>query len=277
MLLAQLTDTHVIDPGDPKAAADMLVDNNDRLAKAVARLNAETVKPEVILATGDLTDNGSPAEMDLLMELLAPLDAPVLALPGNHDRRETFRDAFDMPWATTDSHLSWVTDVGGLRIIGLDTLLPGSHGGLFDEERQRWLTDVLHDSGDRPTVIAMHHPPFLSGVQWMDTMRLKGLELFAEIVARRSNVVRVLCGHLHRPLTTSVAGVTTTVGLSTIHHIELDLSPEARVEIIQDPPGYQLHNVGFEQGDGVDTVSSWVTHIRYIDTGYQPMAPEWST
>lgn len=264
MLLAQLTDTHIVDPdGD----SEVIVDNNGRLAQAVKRLNAETVKPEAILATGDLTDTGSPLEMDILQGLLAPLDAPILALPGNHDDRDTFRATFDMPWATTDSHLSWVTDIGDLHIIGLDTLLPGTHGGLFDEERQRWLTDVLDESGNRPTVIAMHHPPFLSGVHWMDTMCLQGMDVFSKIVARRSNVVRILCGHLHRPLTATIGGVTTTVGISTVHHIELNLDPQAAVEVIRDPVGYQLHDIGDD---------SWVTHIRYIDTGEQPIKPRWS-
>jgi 3',5'-cyclic AMP phosphodiesterase CpdA len=283
MLLAQLTDTHVIDPNRPGAGDDMLADNNARLAAAVARLNAETVRPEAVLATGDMTDTGSVAEMELLAELLAPLDAPILALPGNHDRRETFRDRFDMPWATDDSHLSWTVDVGPLHIVGLDTLLPGSHGGLFDPERQRWLADALEESGDRPTVIAMHHPPFLSGVHWMDTMALDGLDVFAEIVGRRSNVVRILCGHLHRPLTATVAGVTTTVAPSTIHHIELDLAPDAPVAVIDDPAGYHLHHIGMAEpapagnAAAADQVRSWVTHIRYIDGDRQPVRPSWST
>ncbi len=189
MLLAQLTDTHVV---DPEGDNDLLVDNNHRLELAVERLNAETVQPLAVLATGDLTDNGSPTEMELLTGLLAPLEAPLLPLPGNHDRRETFREAFDMPWATEDSHLSWATDVGDLHIIGLDTLMPGTHGGMFDPERQRWLTEALDASGTKPTVIAMHHPPFLSGIHWMDSMRLEGMKTFTEIVARNTNVIRIL-------------------------------------------------------------------------------------
>lgn len=265
MLLAQLTDTHIVDPSGEN---ELLVDNNQRLAMAVERLNQETVAPELILATGDMTDNGTPVEMEILLNLLAPLNAPVLALPGNHDVRDTFRGAFDMPWATDDSHLSWTVDVGDVHIIGLDTLMPGTHGGLFDEERQRWLTDALDASGERPTVIAMHHPPFLSGIHWMDSMRLKGLEVFAEIVGRRTNVIRILCGHLHRPLTATIGGVTTTVCPSTIHHVELNLHPNAAIEVIRDPAGYQLHNI-----DG----GTWVTHIRYIDTGESPISPSWST
>ncbi len=264
MLLAQLTDTHI---ADPETDTELLVDNNARLAAAVERLNAESVQPEAILATGDMTDNGTAVEMDLLAELLEPLRAPLLALPGNHDVRETFRDAFDMPWATEDSHLSWAVDVGDLHIIGLDTLRPGSHGGLFDEERRRWLVEALAESEDRPTMIAMHHPPFLSGIHWMDSMRLEGAEDFADVVAATSNVVRIVCGHLHRPLTTTIGGVTTSVCPSTIHHVELNLDPAAPIEVIRDPAGYQLHH---RNGSG------WVSHIRYIDTGEPPVKPRWS-
>jgi Icc-related predicted phosphoesterase len=138
---------------------------------------------------------------------------------------------------------------------------------MFDPERQRWLTEALENSGTRPTVVAMHHPPFPSGIHWMDTTRLQGWKLFSEIVGRRSNVVRILCGHLHRPLTTTIAGVTTTVAPSTIHHVELNLDPQARVELIRDPAGYQLHNY-------IDDI--WVSHIRYIDTGEIPVVPAWS-
>lgn len=264
MLLAQLTDTHVVDPDRDN---ELLVDNNNRLRLAVERLNAESVQPEAVLATGDLTDNGTTVEMEILAELLAPLEAPLLPLPGNHDVRETFRNTFDMPWATEDGHLSWVADVGDLHIVGLDTLLPGSHGGMFDPERQRWLTEALEASGTKPTVVAMHHPPFRSGIAWMDKMALDGMAIFSEIVARHSNVVRILCGHLHRPLTATIGGVTTTVGPSTIHHVELNLEPNAQIEVIRDPAGYQLHNIS-------DDV--WVSHIRYIDTGEGPIVPSWS-
>ncbi|MGI9598806.1 MAG: hypothetical protein ACR2QK_21760, partial [Acidimicrobiales bacterium] len=102
---------------------------------------------------------------------------------------------------------------------------------------------------------------------WMDRMRLDGMETFAKIVGRRSNVTRILCGHLHRPLTATIGGVTTTVCPSTVHHVELNLDPNCPVEVIRDPAGYQLHNI---DGD------SWVTHIRYIDTGEEPVTPDWS-
>ena len=264
MLLAQLTDTHIL---GPDYAGERFVDNNDRLAKAVESLNAETVRPDAVLATGDLTDTGSEAEMALLTELLAPLHVPVLPIPGNHDRRETFRTAFDMPWATDDSHIGWVADLGDMTVIGLDTLLPGSHGGHFDDERLLWLTQALDEAGDRPTAIAMHHPPFDSGIHWMDEMGLEGKDGFVDLVARYPNLTRIFCGHIHRPLVTAVGGVTTTVCLSTVQHVHLDLHPSSTIELIRDPVGYQLHHFN---GSG------WVTHNRYIETGEAPITPMWA-
>ena len=267
MLLAQLTDTHILETGTND---DHLYDNHQRLAAAVERLNQETVRPDAVLATGDLTDHGTELETKLLVDLLAPLEMPILAVPGNHDVRETFAEAFDLPWASP-TNLSWVVDVGTggdeVRVVGLDTLIPGSHGGRFDAERQAWLDQTLADSTDRPVVIAMHHPPFLSGIVWMDEMALEGREAFAEVVAGHPNVERIVSGHLHRPMTTTVGGVTTSTGPATAHHIELDLHPESRVGIIRDPGGYHLHH----RNEG-----RWVTHIRYIETGEEPIRPGWA-
>jgi 3',5'-cyclic AMP phosphodiesterase CpdA len=264
VLLAQLTDTHVLDPDGE--TDNHLLDNNRRLALAVERLNRESVQPRAIVATGDMIDHGTEVEMGLLMDLLAPLDAPVLAVPGNHDDRGLFREAFDLPWASADN-LSWSVDVDDVRIIGLDTIIPGSHGGLLDAARLAWLGDALDESADRRTLIAMHHPPFLCGIGWMDTMALKGWQAFTEVVAGRPNIERILCGHLHRPMVTTTAGVTTTVGPSTAQHIELDLAEGAPVGVITDPGGYHLH----QYRDG-----HWVSHIRYVDTGAEPVRPSWA-
>ncbi|MEM7276391.1 MAG: metallophosphoesterase [Actinomycetota bacterium] len=264
MLLAQLTDTHVLDPASP---TERFVDNNARLAAAVAALNAENVRPDVVIATGDLTDNGSEIEMKLVAELLEPLEIPLLPLPGNHDTRETFRATFDMPWATDDGHLGWTVEVGDVTIVGVDTLLPGSHGGRFDEDRAIWLDGVLSDTADRSVVVGMHHPPFESGIHWMDEMALEGRDRFAEVIAGHDHVVRILCGHIHRPLVATIGGVTTTVCLSTVQHVQLNLEPAAPVELIRDPVGYQLHHF-----DG----NNWVTHNRYIETGEGPIRPTWA-
>ena len=258
MLLAQLTDTHVI---NPSGGTKTWLDNNGRLSQAVAALNAEAVQPRLVLATGDLTNNGESGEIDELVDLLEPLEVPLLALPGNHDSRPEIRRAFGMPWADAE-HLSWIVDEGELRIIGLDTTLPGSERGVFDADREQWLGAALADQPERATVIAMHHPPFASGIGWMDQTRLSRSKAFADLITTNPQVGRIFCGHLHRPIFTTVAGVATSVGPSTTHHVELNLSPDAKVGIIRDPAGYQLHTY-----DG----TAWTSHLRYIDTGESPI------
>lgn len=269
MLLAQLTDTHILEPGSND---DHLLDNSARLAAAVERLGQETVKPRAVLATGDLTDHGTEAEMAMLMDLLAPIEVPILAVPGNHDVRETFAPAFDLPWASA-TNLSWVVDLDDLRVVGLDTIVAGSHAGLFDDERRDWLTGALDEADGRRVLIAMHHAPFLSGIGWMDRTALEGRDAFAQVVSGRPNIERIVCGHLHRPQVTTISGVTASVGISTAQHIELDLADDAPVGIICDPGGYHLHHhQANEDGSG-----TWVSHIRFIETGAEVVRPSWST
>jgi len=262
MLLAQLTDTHIL---DPERGDEQMVDNNHRLALAVEAINAEHPRPEVVLATGDLTNNGHPGEMEQLEQLLAPLEVPLLALPGNHDDQEAFRATFDMAWA--DDHLSWVADLGELMIVGLDTTVPGQHPGLLDATREQWLQEALTETAGRPTAIAMHHPPFLSGLDAMDASTLGRADAFAKVVSSYDNIQRILCGHLHRPVVTTVSGVTTSSCLSTVHHVGLNLNPGAKIELIRDPAGYQLHRV---------SNGNWITHTRYIDTGEVAVVPAWA-
>lgn len=264
MLLAQLTDTHVLDPSSDE---ERWVDNNARLVEAVSSLNAESDPPRAVLATGDLTNNAGPGELRELARLFEPLTLPVLALPGNHDDRDQIRSVFDMPWAAADN-LSWVVELDELRLIGLDTIVPGKHHGDFDRARQDWLAQTLADTADHPVAIVMHHPPFLSGIEWMDRSALRNTDAFVELVAAHPNVGRIFCGHLHRPILATVAGVSASVGLSTVHHVALDTTPAAPIELIRDPVGYQLHR--FEAG-------AWLSHTRDIATGEKAFTPSWAS
>lgn len=270
-LLAQLSDMHVIGPGHP---GELYVDNNARLRMAVDRLMAESVLPDAVLLTGDLTDTGSADEVRIVVDLIAPLSMPVVVVPGNHDLRSSVRAAFAMPWAS-DDNLSWVVDVGPITIVGLDTLAAVQtdasgevhHGGEFDEIRAAWLDGTLASTAGRTTVIAMHHPPFATGILWMDETALENRKRFAEIVERHPHVSRIFCGHLHRCITTTVGGVIAATGLSTIHQVELNLATGARPQVVCDPPGYQLHI--FRDG-------TWVTHTRHFDTGAEVIDPDWA-
>lgn len=269
-LLAQFTDTHVTDP----ATAEVLyADHNARLTAAIASVNAESPRVDAVIATGDLAQWGTPREYQELAELLAPLVAPVLPLPGNHDDGRLLRGCFpDHPWADAE-HSSWVADVGEVRIIGLDSTRAGESGAELDAERLAWLDAALGAEHRGPTLLAMHHPPFRSGIGWMDEAGFIGLDAFIEVVSAH-RIDRVLCGHLHRPMSAVVGGHLAEVGPSTAVHVELDLAAGAPRRVILDPIGYRL--LAISPDDAEHTDWTIVGHTRYVGTGQLAFEPDWS-
>jgi 3',5'-cyclic-AMP phosphodiesterase len=270
-LLGQLTDTHVVDATPDGVVADeVFVDNNARLRSAVASLNAESPALDVVLGTGDLTNWGRPGEYDRLAELLEPLTPPFLPIPGNHDDRDLLRATFPtVPWVDA-SHASWVADAGGVRVVGLDSTIPGQPGAEFDEERRRWLREVLAVHSPGITILALHHPPFMTGVGWMDASGFLGIDRLESVLVEHP-VDKIVCGHFHRPVSSTIAGIPVQVGLATVQHVDLDFTPGAGPSLIVDPVGYQIHRVAG---------SSVVTHTRYIDTPEDPstarIIPSWA-
>ncbi len=267
MLVAQLTDTHVV--ADP-SLHELYVDNNERLRAAVASLNGEDPRPDLVLLTGDLTNTGSDDEYEVLAELIGTLELPVLAVPGNHDTRDGIRRIFPhLSWADAD-HASCVTDLDvgndSMRFIGLDSTLPGLPGAEFDAERERWLVDAIDGAPGR-VALALHHPPFATGIQWMDSNGFIGLDRL-EHVLREHPVERILSGHIHRSMTATVAGIPAVTCPSTIHHVDLDLATDAPVSLIVDPPAYALHLI---------TESGWVSHQRFFNTGAARIRPLWAS
>jgi Icc protein len=261
---AQLTDTHVVAPDTDEV---LYVDNNARVAEAVASLNREATPISAVLATGDLTQWGAAAEFEMLAELLAPLTMPVLPIPGNHDDRERMRGCFpDHPWVDAE-HLSWMVVVDGVRIIGLDSTVPGEPGAAFDRDREQWLQEALASVHEGPTILAMHHPPFVTGIGWMDAGGFVGLDRFESVVRESGAVDRIVCGHLHRQMSAVVGGVVAEVGPATAVHIALDLEPGAPKRVVRDAAGYRVFRV-----DGANIVG----HVRSIATGEAPFPPAWA-
>ena len=264
VLIVQLTDTHVLAPDVGLRAG---IDHNARLREAIASINAEHPVPDLILATGDMTNDGEPAELAELVSLLDGLERPLAILPGNHDDQAAFRAAFDMDWADAD-HLSWIVDVGEVALIGLDCTVPGRGHGRFDAARAAWFGEALAATEGRPTLVALHHPPFRSGIEMMDGLMLHDAEAFTAAVTAAPHVNRVVCGHLHRPATAVLQGpkrsVVASTCLSTVLHPALDLDGVREFRMIDDPVGYQLHRYDADE---------WLTHTRYIGTGREAFAP----
>jgi 3',5'-cyclic-AMP phosphodiesterase len=240
MIIAQITDFHIKARG---RRAYGIVDTAAFLAQAVAALNALEPAPDLVVATGDLTDFGRAEEYELLRELLAPLALPLYAVPGNHDEREAMRRCFAGDgYLPASGFLNYVVEDLPVRLVALDTVVPGAAGGLLCDERLAWLDRVLAERRSQPTAIIMHHPPFRTGIAHMDAMGLDNAPAFAAIIARHPQVDRVLCGHLHRPIQSLIAGrAMASIAPSTAHQVVLDLRADSPAAFALEPPGYQLH------------------------------------
>ena len=240
MLIAQISDFHLKAGG---RVTYRVVDTATCLAQAVAVVAALDPVPDIVVATGDLTDAGRPEEYELLRDLLAPLPQPVYLIPGNHDEREAMRRAFaDAGYLPARGFLHYTVEDHPLRLVALDTLVPGEAGGRLCETRLSWLDDALAAAPERPTLIIMHHPPFVTGIAYMDRMGLSGAAEFAAILSRHPQVERVLCGHLHRSIQARIGAhaIASTVP-GTAHQMALDLRAAGPSRFMMEPPGYQLH------------------------------------
>lgn len=255
MLIAQLSDLHIKAGRRP---AYGLVDTAGMLEDAVAALLRHDPLPDAVLITGDLVDHGRPEDYALLRDLLAPLAMPLYLVAGNHDERQALRSAFAGPrfdyWPHNGPFLQYAVDLGPLRLVVLDTVVPGEGGGHLCEARLRWLDERLNEDR-RPTLVAMHHPPFATGIAHMDALGLQGAAALEAVLQRHPHVERVLCGHLHRSIQCRWAGTLASTCPSTAHQVALDLRAQGPDCFVMEPPGYQLH--AWVHG-------RWVTHTAAV-------------
>jgi 3',5'-cyclic-AMP phosphodiesterase len=242
MLLAQFSDSHIRLP-DP--ARRDLADTAALTRACIAHLLRQDPAPDWLLLTGDLAESGRDEEYALLRELLEPLPCPLLAIPGNHDRRAALRRHFPPPAGAQlmvhAEFMQFACDAGELRLIALDTVVAGQPHGELCGERLDWLAEQLQ-ADERPAVVLMHHPPFATGIAHMDAMRLlRGAAELEALLARQPQVQALLCGHLHRPIQTCFGGRLALTAPGTAHQIALDLRPDSPDCFVLEPPGYLLH------------------------------------
>jgi 3',5'-cyclic AMP phosphodiesterase CpdA len=237
-VLAQLSDPHIVPRG---ALAYGHIDSAAALRAAVAHVEAFRPAVGFAMVTGDLVDAATPDEYDHLLELLAPLTMPLAVLPGNHDDREHLRHAFPEQFAGCGARLCRAIDAGPLRLVLLDTHVPGEPGGAVGGQQLAWLDDELASHADRPTVVALHHPPFRTGLVAMDAMGLTDADALATVIGRHRHVERVVCGHLHRPITTRFAGTVAMTAPSTSHQLILALDPDAPIGYTGEPAAVLIH------------------------------------
>lgn len=277
MLIAQLTDIHI--GFDPDAQPEEL--NRKRFRAVLTRVFTSPNKPDLLVLTGDLTDHGDLDSFVKIDDLLDTIDCPLLPMVGNHDTREALLKTFpECP--TADGFIQYVVEKDGLAVICLDTLELGRHGGAFCSERRDWLAAQLSRTAPMPAVIFMHHPPVVSGIDWMDPEPSEDwiANFGAAISGHEDRIQAIHCGHLHRPISTRFRGIPLSVTPSVAPLVALDLTAidkdvaDNRDLITTEPPIYALHRWDGEHlVTHYETVSDW-TVLASFGEHLKPMIRE---
>jgi 3',5'-cyclic AMP phosphodiesterase CpdA len=237
MKILQVTDTHVVEDGGLIYGIDPAA----RLEACVAHINAHHADARFCMLSGDLTNEGTPGAYRALKGILDGLAVPYHIMIGNHDDRENLLAAFPGTPRDEAGFVQYVLMTPAGRLLVLDTVTPGTHGGRFCARRAAWLGERLDEAGDDPVYIFMHHPPFPIGLPAMDRMGLDDPEPFAAAVSGRANsanIRHIFFGHVHRSVSGSWRGIAFSALPSTVHQVALDLEAVTPVPKTQEPPGY---------------------------------------
>jgi Icc protein len=240
VLVAQISDLHVMPKG---GLAYGRVDTAPMLRNAIAHLNRLDPQPDAVLITGDLADKGERTAYAHLREILAELKAPFFVIPVNHDKIAEFRLAFaDQPYLPTSGEfIQYTVETLPLRLVALDSVVQGRTRGSVCDERLAWLDRTLAQRPDAPTLVMMHHAPFVTGLVHIDEVGMDRSAELERVIERHPQVQRVLCGHVHRSTQIRFGGTIASSCPSTAHQAALDLRPDGLDSFTFEPPGFQLH------------------------------------
>lgn len=252
-LLVQISDLHV---GGNEGG----LDPTPRLEAVVEAVRSLPNRPDAALVSGDLTDDGAAAGYRVAREMLARLEMPLHVIPGNHDDRARLREAFDLPGAG-DEPVNYSVEVGELRLVAFDSIVPGQDPGDFPSEQLRWLDEALAAEPHAPTLLALHHPPLATGIPEWDAINLlvPQRQALAEVVARHPQLRAIVGGHLHRVAASVLAGCPVLAAPSTYWQVRPDFEKEDKYQLV-DTPGFAIHALRegelYSQAESVPFVSS---------------------
>lgn len=240
MLIAQISDTHVEPPGK---LAHGLYDSDALFAAALEMVASVKPVPDFLLHTGDATHHGDAVVHNDFRARMEAAGIPYAVIPGNHDENEVLRATFaDKPWMPREGFLHFVIELAPVRLICLDTTIPGKVEGTLCAERMAWLEARLAEAPDAPTMIAMHHPAFRIGRASSDARPFGNAKEFSELVSRYPKVSLVTAGHVHCTLQARIGQAVALAVPSTAYQFAMDRRPAAPLSVIDEPPGFYLHD-----------------------------------
>lgn len=258
MLIAQITDLHLVEK-NKHWLSEPATEVKQRLLRTISFINALNPRPDVVLLTGDITENGTRDSYSYLNELLEPLKIPLYVIPGNHDCREELRAAFlRHPYMPSKGFIQYVIDDYPVRLVGLDTLVEGEDYGCLCDERLSWLENTLKAEFKKPTLIFMHHPPIKIGMKLFDQMNCIAPATFERLISKRDNVIGIVTGHYHHLCVGSFGGKLCFLAPSVapVHHFAHPQDSHVTALELEDP-GVTLH-----QWQGESTLVSHVVRVK---------------
>ncbi|MDG1430313.1 MAG: phosphodiesterase [Paracoccaceae bacterium] len=245
--ILQITDTHIVGEG-------RLVSGHLETAGALTRLvdRLKSIRHQIgpvdaVIVSGDLSDDGSKESYARFKALLAPLDLPTFVIPGNHDARDPLRGAFadHLPIA---GPLNWVRKIGDVSLVGLDSLVEGHGHGTLSSETLAFLRDALVKADGSAVLLALHHPPFSSGISFMDAIGLTNAQDLRDLVSGYKGELRIVCGHIHSMMVCTFGGHTAISAPSPCSTFAYDNREDSPVGFLTQDDGCLLHrwDAGFQ-------------------------------
>lgn len=224
-VIVHISDTHLLAGNRPLGGR---YDTAGNLTATLAAVERTGIRPDAIVFTGDLTDLGEPDAYAALRAEVEPfaarLGAPVAWVAGNHDERPALREGL-LDAAPSSEPVTGVWDLGGLRLVALDSTVPGWHHGDLDAAQLDWLRDVLATPAPLGTILALHHPPLPSHIPFFDILELQHQDELAAAIAG-SDVRAILAGHLHYSTSGTFHGIPVSVASATCYTMNLQRPPQ---------------------------------------------------
>ncbi len=238
----QISDPHIVPYGQ---LAYGQVDTAAALTRCVETINQclPDVGPvDMAIVTGDLTDFGTQEEYHRFRTLMEPLEIPYRAVPGNHDDVPNMRECFaDQSWMPTDGPINWLSEFADLTMIGLDSSAEGQAHGHLTETTLAFLKSTLDTHQGQRVIVALHHPPILTGIEKMDTQNLRESRELESILSGYDGELRLTCGHVHRNIVAPFGNVICQTAPGVSHAVNLDLREGAPNCLTIEPGGLLFH------------------------------------
>jgi len=235
MKFIHITDTHLVSPN----AKLHKLDPAERFSRCLDDIKRNHSDAECCVITGDLADQGEDSAYRFLFSQIARLDMKCHLILGNHDHRENFLRCYADTKVDDHGFIQYTIQTSAGVFIVIDTLESGTPGGIYCDQRRKWLQATLEINRAEPVFLFMHHPPFDLSFPCIDHIGLSDQQAFAGIVRPYGNIKHLFFGHAHRPISGNWLGISFSSLRGTNHQVELNFKSE-RIHYVDEPPEYSI-------------------------------------